>query len=234
MRIRWILALAGLLAVTATPARADLLTVSIAHLANANLRSTYTNGSFYPVAPTTLTVGDVPFELTPLGMIPNSLGVIQTPDGNSEFTITTNIIAATSVYTLINSGFGRLGANNGRLEFVGSGGAFASFDLIQGVNIRDHLNGVFNNVVNDPRIVTENFGGNVRLDRQTFDLPASFASQTLTQIRFIGTNAGNPQGAPFLAGLTVQAVPEPSPMISAPLAGLIALGVSRLRSGRRA
>ena len=220
---------------TVGSARADLIAVPIDGLVNSNLRS-YTSGGNYPIAPTTLDVGGVPFNLVPLGAVPDSLGIIQTPAGDSLFTIPAGIFGASTVYTLINSGFGEFGAVNGRLEFVGTGGAFASFDLTQGFNIRDHFDGFFNNIVTDPTIVTADFGGGVRLDRQTFDLPASFATETLTEIRFIGTGAGIPQGEAFLAAATVRtstkAVPEPSSFALAGVGGLGLVGYV-LRRRRR-
>lgn len=196
---------------------ADNIPVSLDGLTNVDLR-TYTSSTLYPIAPTTLTVGGVDFSLTPNGAAPNSLGIIQAPPGDSLFTIPTSIFGPTAVHTLINSAFGKSGEVNGRLEFVGTGGAFASFDLTQGINLRDHFNGTFNNTVTDPTIVTVNFGGGrVRLDRQTFLLPASFATQTLTEIRLVGTNAGLPQGQAFLAAATVTApvvvAPEPSTLV---------------------
>jgi hypothetical protein len=220
------LALALALALGAVgSARADLITVPIGSLVNYDVRINV-GGNNLPVAPTTLTVGDVPFDLVPFGTKPDSLGIITTLVGDSLFAIPTDIFGATTVYTLINSAFGTAGAVNGRVEFVGTGGAFASFDLTQGFNIRDYFNNVFNNVVTDPTIVTANFGGGVRLDRQTFVLPASFATETLTEIRLIGTNAGNPQGEPFLVGATVgtAAVPEPSSLALAGVGGLGLVG----------
>jgi hypothetical protein len=211
--------------------RGDFIPVPIGPT-NANLR-VYTNGTFYPVAPTSLTVGGVPFNLVPSGTTPNSLGIIQAPGGNSLFTIPTSVFNPTTVYTLINSAFGTSGAVNGRIEFVGTGGAFASFNLTQGDNLRDHFNGGFNNVVTDPTIVTATFGGGVRLDRQTFVLPGTFAGNTLTQIRFVGTGAGNPQGQAFLAAATVQAptvVPEPSSL--ALVAGGLVTATALRRRGR--
>jgi hypothetical protein len=105
-----------------------------------------------------------------------------------------------------------LGAINGRLEFVGTGSAFASYDLIQGINIRDHFDGCCNNIITDPTIVTVDFGHGVRFDRQMFVLPAVFAKQTLTEIRLVGTDADALQGQAFLAAATVQTIPEPSTM----------------------
>ncbi len=215
-----------------TDCRGSTIPVSLSGLTNANLRS-FSNGANYPIAPTTLDVGGVSFELVPNGATPNSLGIIFTPNGNSEFTINTDIFGATTIYTLINSAFGQFGATNGRIEFVGDDDAFVSFDLIQGDNIRDHFNGGFNNLINDPAIVTENFGGNVRLDRQTFILPPTFRDETLTEIRFIGTNAGNPQGRAFLAGISVAVIPEPSGLIlSASGLGLVFVGLYRARHRR--
>lgn len=55
-------------------ARADFVTVPLDGLTNQDLR-TYFNGTNYPSAPTSLTVGGVPFALAPLAGSPGSLGV---------------------------------------------------------------------------------------------------------------------------------------------------------------
>ena len=195
---------------------------------NSDLRG-YTNGSNYPSALSNLTVGGVPFALEQFAGNANTLGVIQSPSGNSLFSIPTNVLGATAVYTLINSAFGSFASVIGHIDFIGTGGAFATFNLVEGVNVRDHYNGSFNNTVSDPTIVTANFAGDVRLDRQTFNLPASFATQTLTGINFYGTNAGIPQGEAFLAGATILsngpvAVPVPPSLILA-LSGVLTLAL---------
>src|SRR5262249_29451347 len=140
----------------------------------------------------------------------NSLGIIQTPSGNSEFDIATNIPNPTTVYTLMNSAWGSFGADIATLEFKGAHGADASFDLVEGVNIRDHFNGGFNNTI-APGTPSANFGSD-RLDEQTFVLPSSFANDTLKEIILTG-HGGFPQGAAFLAGLTVATASGPSALV---------------------
>jgi hypothetical protein len=183
-------------------ANAQFTTVPTGSIANNNLRA-YSAGGNYPVAPTTLTIGGVPFALSSLAGVNNSLGVAQVSGTTLQFTLTTSVPNPSKVYTLINSAWGQNGVLNGRIEFTGTGGAFASFDLRQGINIRDHWT-AYNQAISDPTIVTTNFGGGARLDRQTFVLPAAFHTETLTMIRLVGINPGNPQGAAFIAAATVE------------------------------
>lgn len=216
-----LLALAISFAASATPVVAEYITVDISSQFNSDLRSA-TGGSQYPIPPTTISVGGVPFDLEPLANIADSLGVALSPVGPYELVFPVNQPDAVALYTLINSGFGTFGANNGLVEAIGTAGAYASFDLIQGTNIRDHFQNVYNNIVG-PDIQSAVYGS-VRLDRQVLLLPASFQGQTLTEIRITGT-AGNPSGEPFVAAITV-GVPEPSSLILAAL-GLVGLAVWR-------
>lgn len=189
---------------SAQPVVAEFNTVDISSQFTTDLRNAF-GGSQYPVAPTTISVGDVPFDLKPLANTSNSLGIVLSPLGPYNLVFTVNQPNAVAVYTLINSGFGTFGANNGLVEAIGSGGAYASFDLVQGTNIRDHVQNVYNNTVG-PDIQTAVYGS-ARLDRQVLLLPESFQGHTLTEIRLSGT-AGNPSGVPFVAAITVE-VPKP-------------------------
>jgi hypothetical protein len=211
------LAVAFSFAALAKPVAAQYIPVDISTQFNSDLR-TATGGSQYPIAPTTISVGGVPFDLKPLANTADSLGIVFSPLGPYELVFPVNQPDAVAVYTLINSGFGEFGANNGLVEAIGTGGAYASFDLIQGTNIRDHVQNVFNNIVGPD--IESAFYGSVRLDRQVLLLPASFQGQTLTEIRITGT-AGIPSGEPFVAAITV-GVPEPSSFV---LAGLSLLGL---------
>jgi hypothetical protein len=118
----------------------------------------------------------------------------------------------------MNSAYGNPGATVGSIEFKGVNGSDVTFQLIEGVNIRDHYNFIHENSATD--VVYDAFlngvqnpSGPDRLDMQTFVLPSSFATDTLSQIIFDGINAGNPQGEPFLAAVTVATVPEPSSFV---------------------
>jgi hypothetical protein len=227
MRSSVLLAVAISFAASAKPVAAEFNTVDISGQFNSDLRSA-TGGSQYPIAPTTISVGGVPFDLEPLANTADSLGIALSPLGPYELVFPVNQPNAVAVYTLINSGFGAFGANNGLVEAIGTGGAYASFDLVQGTNIRDYLQNVFNNTVGSD--IQSAFYGSVRLDRQELLLPASFQGQTLTEIRFTGTG-GNPSGEPFVAAITVQ-VPEPSSFVLAGL-GVLSLGFATIRKKYR-
>ena len=161
-----------------------------------------TNGIEYaPLYPSTTTLAGVPFQFS------------EDVNGNTAAMTTSSIpvglLVVDKVYTLINLFFGVSGAFNGTVEFTGSGGAFYSVDLVQGVNIRDHFVGFFNNVITDPTVVVDAFdpgadGLGAHFDRQVFDLPSAFDTQILTGISLNGVN-GFGFGIPFIAGATVRA-----------------------------
>src|SRR5205085_2730854 len=149
-------------------------------LVNGNLRSL---SSSYPAAPTTVAAGGVDFALMPIASSTNSLGVLQTGFGGpNSFDIGVHIAGATTAYTLINSDYGSFGATAGTIEFKGTGGLDAAFSLVEGTNIRDYNNDGYNNQIaaGTPSLIFAN--GQVRLDTQTFALPAAFATGILTDI----------------------------------------------------
>jgi len=196
---------------------------------NANLQ-TYTGGTNYPLGPTTITVGGIPFNLA--GFSPGGgTGIIQT--NNSSFTIPVGLANVTTVFGLINSAFGVSGATVGSLVFTDSASDTFTFTLVEGTNVRDHFNGAFNNSATDI-FATACFGGSTcpdRLDAYQITLPASFAGNTLVSIVFNGNNAAG--GEPFLAGLTgengTSVVPLPAalPLFATGLAALGLLGWRR-------
>jgi hypothetical protein len=198
-----LLALAGV-------AQGDFLPISIASDINADLR-TFTNGGAYPVGGQMLDFGGVPFVLGLRFDEPESLGVVGTNGvGIAEVhSFPVAIVGALRVYTLINSGFGAFGAYNGKIEVFGTNGAYASLDLVQGTNIRDHLENVFQNTITDPSVVATDFGSGARLDRQVLELNASFIGQDVTEFRFTGGPVNTfTDGVAFLAGVTFETIPS--------------------------
>jgi hypothetical protein len=185
----------------------NVFQINIDKYVNRDLRN-YTNGSDYPPGGTSLTVGGVPFTLAnyPGG----GTGVIQTPSQSnpSSFDVPVTIANPSTVYTLINSTFGVLGDTVGSVEFKATGGLDYSVNLVEGQDIRDHNNNVYNNTIGqgalgDVYVASAQFGGGqVRLDEQRFALPPSFQSATLTDIILHGTGKF-PIGNPFLAAATV-------------------------------
>ena len=122
--------------------------VDLDGVVNADLQ-TYGSGTLYPTGGTTLNVGGVPFTLAnyPGGRT----GAIQLNGAPDQYIadsvdIPVNIADPSTVYTLINSFFGQAGFLDGALEFFGTGGAYAKFNLVQGTNIRDYDNdGLYDN-----------------------------------------------------------------------------------------
>ena len=196
---------------------------------------TYSNGTNYPLGGTTLTNAGVSFVLANgPGNNPNGTGnILATAPGQTFDLNNLNIANAGVVYVLINSGFGSFGVDIGSIEFKGSGGLDYTVDLVEGTNVRDHLNGLFNNVATDV-LHTFAFNGGVRLDEYKIVLPVAFNSASLTDI-ILNSNANTGGlGEPFLAAATVtgplSAVPEPS---SFALLGLGGIGTAIAAYRRR-
>ena len=175
---------------------------------NTNIK-TWTDGARYsPYFPGESELGGVPFKL------------IQDSAGNNSFigtlTIPVGIYGITTVYTLMNTAVGQSGAQVGTLTAMGSDGATQTFSLIVGDNIRDHFYGSYVNSISADYVTLNVVGsgqpGTAHLDMQAFSLNSDFANQTLTSITFVSAG-GNPQGVPFIAGLTVSAVPEPGTLL---------------------
>lgn len=191
---------------------------------NADIR-TWSSGSDYnALFPSSQsTSGGVPFVL---GLNAGGNNVIY--DVNSV-DIPVGVAGVQTVYTLINTAFGAQGALVGQLTFTATNGDTYSVSLIEGVNVRDHYAGSFVNTVSAPNVTLNVFGspdnGRAHLDMQAFALPASFGATTLQKVTFESYHAGG-SGLPFVAGITVAAVPEPG-SVALLLAGLGVLVIRR-------
>lgn len=202
---------------TALTAHAQFLEMNISADCNQNLQ-TFTDGSDYAFGGTQFDAGSVPFSLSLLDNLPDTTGVVMAPADDQSYTFTVpSGTRATALYTLMNTAWGEPGMDEGSIVVTGSHGETATLDLTEGVNIRDHYNGFFVNSLSDSTVVSTGFDGHsinpkgpVRLDRQELVLPSSFNGDTLASITFDGVDHGEPNGDPFLAGMTLAVVPEPS------------------------
>lgn len=131
---------------------------------------------------------------------------------NSTYSIPTSIYGARSVYTLINSVYDNSSGES--ITFIASDGTTTSISLSFGQNVRRYTGSrSLNSTVTRNVVGTEN---GAHLDMQRFDLPASFATKTLTEIRFTSRGTvpsalslfGSTTGFSFLAGVTVDAMPQ--------------------------
>ncbi|MFO1369345.1 MAG: hypothetical protein U1F46_10150 [Marinagarivorans sp.] len=186
---------------------------------NTNIKTWSDGGQYNAYFPSASTLGGVPFNLQ------------QNSAGNNSFvgtlSIPVDIYGVTSIYTLMNTAWGQFGAEVGSLTAIGSAGAMQTFTLIEGDNIRDHFYGNYVNSLSatyvTPSVIGGRQAGSAHIDMQAFTLNAAFSHQILTTVVFNGAG-GNPQGMPFIAGLSVSAVPEPA-SIMLWLAGLTCLGL---------
>lgn len=177
--------------------------------------TTWSNGSVYSGKFNgTQTLGGVPFELQTDADGDNVFwGTnlnLSNFRGSSSLTLTlpTNLYGATTIYTLINSAWGKSGSNVGSMTFNASNGDTHTVQLVEGVNVRDHYTGSFANTLSSSAVTLNVIGDNTpntaHLDMQAFTLPISFQAETLTSIVFTSTGSSS-TGLPFLAGVTVQA-----------------------------
>lgn len=231
--------IAGFLSAAIGTAMADTMTTLTLPTLNTDI-TTWTGGSNYaPLYPGVHTWNGIDFNLE------------KDQSGNNAFLggimdVSVNVFGVESAYTLINSAYGRNGKLNGYLEFFGTNNSYYKVDLTQGVNVRDHFQGGWNNNIDGVHAVNAFTGGNDRLDMQIIDFQGLFLTETLETMRFTGFYQngvpGSPSGynkgdgAPFITAATVVSnvspVPEPTTMLLFGT-GLVGLVGSSIRKKRK-
>lgn len=194
---------------------------------------TWSDGAVYEkVFPGTHVWNGVPFEL------------VEDASGNKVFwdanpaglDIQVGVFGAVDAYTIINTSNGAAGATVGSVEFFGSDSGYQKVDLVQGVNVRDHYHGQFNNVI-DGRNAMVAWDPDARgslLDMQVYHLSPDFADETLVAMRFNSHGSPGIAGLPFLAAATVAAIPEPrSQLLFVAGIGLVAWRLRAVACRRR-
>jgi hypothetical protein len=212
--------ISGFLSAAIGTAMADTMTMLNLPTLNTDI-TTWTGGSHYAsLYPGVHTWNGIDFNLE------------KDQSGNNAFLggimdVSVNVFGVESAYTLINSAYGHNGKLNGYLEFFGTNNSYYKVDLTQGVNVRDHYQGVYNNTIDGTHAVNAFTGGNDRLDMQIIDFQGLFLTETLETMRFTGFYKdgveGSPSGynkrdgVPFITAATVVSdvapVPEPASML---------------------
>ena len=156
-------------------------------------------------------LGGIPFSIPVGGTNVWSGGAAIGPNPRS-LDVSVNAAGATRVHTLINTLWGeRSPGAMASITFYGSAGTTYTVLLDGNVHIRDYLWNSWTNSINGTSTVNVFQAGSgqgiratnqVRLDMQTFILPAAFASQTLTRIRIEDFGASNLQRL-VVSGITV-------------------------------
>ncbi|MBY0395919.1 MAG: hypothetical protein K2X91_05525 [Thermoleophilia bacterium] len=206
----------GLLAPAAPPAHADVYTsISLAAVANARLQGRHPE---YPSGQGVL-LGDVPFDIPSTG--PNMWSAANAAGGGGAVvsaTLPIGMTGVTGVHTLINTLWGVSGGPAlAALRFAFDDGTIYVKPLIGDDDIRDYYQNTFTNTINGTTTVRvfftdTDYDGRTnrhRLDKQFIDLSA-YRDRTLMSMTLVDRGSEGVQRT-WLAGLTVQAVPEPSP-----------------------
>lgn len=198
-------------------ASTQFTSVDISSAVNVDLQG-YTYGENYPLGDYVLNVNGVPFTLARYNNSSGTTGIVQ--GGGSDYIgsfhytfLVPEETQATVLYTLLNTAYGGYGVDVGQIIVTSSEGETATLQLTAGHNIRDHNHNAFVNELSllhttvvptyflDRAPTTQSIQS--RLDRQELLLPKTFEGDTITSITFEGTGHGAPDGAAFLAGLTL-------------------------------
>lgn len=220
------------LVVSSLTASAGFTTIDMSAQANANLAGTLINGGTFPSGAVNL--GSVPFSIPAIAGNNYWNSYFAGGLNPRQVDVPVSIFGVTEVNTLMSTFWGETASGTlSAIEFTGTGGAFLHVDLDGDSDIRDYNQAIWANSINGTT-TTEVFnnGFGQRLDKQEFNLPASFATETLTNVRFIDNGADGVHRL-FVAGLTVSTpdpvgVPDGSSTVALlGVSSLILLGASR-------
>jgi len=138
--------------------------------------------------------------------------------GTVSVTIPVNVEGVKTVYTLMNTTYGSTTPGLASITFNGTGDASWTYNLTGGIDIRDYNYNTSTTYTLDcalPLGTTKREPGTVgtvpawnnaegqRLDMQIFELPTSFADQTLQSVTITDSSPGDTVQRIFIAAMTV-------------------------------
>ncbi len=205
---------------------ATFTTIDISSYVNSNVAI---NPSTLPTGTTTgnRSTG-IPFDIATYSGIAGTWNPLYS--SNNVLDVHLNVSAQASFYALLNNYFGTPNANEYNITIKATNGDSITYQSIGGVDTRDYNSNVFTNTIANTTFPWFDNGIGQRLDLREFNLPSSFANDTISD--FIITQV-NSQDSALFSGLTFSNVafstPEP---LSAGLM-LCGLGLVSILSSRR-
>jgi hypothetical protein len=211
---------------------ASFTSVDIASYVNSNVAI---NPQTFPTGPTTGNQGTgIPFDVATYNGI---AGTWNAEFSNTETVdVKLNVSGQASFYALLNNYYGTPGADEYNITIKATDGDSVTYQSIGGVDTRDYNSSVFTNTIAVTTTYWFNNGIGQRLDVREFNLPASFATETVSDFIITQVDFNDPalfSGLTFSTSAASFATPEPASLffclLAAPLIALFSGYKRRLR-----
>lgn len=205
---------------------ASYTTVDLSSYVNSNVSI---NPATYPTGTTNGNQGTgIPFDIATYGTnhYEGTWNALYSSSGVLDVHL--NVSGQASFYALLNNYYGTPGADEYNITIKATNGDTITYQAIGGVDTRDYNSNVYTNTIASTTFPWFDNGIGQRFDLREFNLPASFANETVSD--FIITQV-NPTDTALFSGLTFSnvaynATPEPL-SIGLMAGGLVVVGVMR-------
>ncbi len=222
-KAKLVMAALPLLTLSAPAFCSTFTTVNIGSYVNSNVAI---NPQTFPTGTTTGNQGtSIPFDVATFNSIAGTWNAEFSSNGVLDVKV--NVSGQASFYALLNNYFGTPGADEYNITIKATNGQSVTYQAIGGVNTRDYNSNVFTNTISNTTFYWFNNNIGQRLDVREFNLPSSFANDTISDFIITQEMPGDPA---LFSGLTFSNVPAynatPEPLsIGLFAAGLAAFGL---------